>query len=135
MTSSRVSAGQKWFSAAVSNVPSNDYSGEEADLFASTLILWGRRTPTAFLLNGRGLRRPQLTIADCGKNGDQIAASFPDATIAYVIQYVGPISDNLIKDVAGKVRERRAAGEDAAFCVIDGSDTARLLHAFRPKIQ
>lgn len=109
-----------------------DHGGEEADLFASTLVLRGQRVPTAFLLKGRGVRRRELTIADCGKNGDQIVRLFQVPASLYVIQYVGPISDNVIKDVAGKVRERRAAGEQAAFCVIDGSDTARLLHAFQP---
>lgn len=82
---------------------------------------------------GRGVRTPQLTIADCGKNGDQIVRLFQMPASLYVIQYVGPIPDNIIKDVAVKLRKRRAEGEQAAFCVIDGSDTARLLHAFKPQ--
>jgi hypothetical protein len=36
----------------------------------------------------------------------------------------------VIKDVQGKVSERRLAGKQAWFCIIDGQDTARLLRAY-----
>ena len=48
-----------------------DWGGELGDLFTARIILNGNRIPTAFMLKGKGLRK-KLTIADCGKNGDQI---------------------------------------------------------------
>ena len=71
-----------------------------------------------------------MTIADCGKNGDQIVRLFSSPGDLFVIQYVGPIAEMLISDVLGKIRERRASGKLAHFLIIDGQDTARLLHAY-----
>jgi hypothetical protein len=106
-----------------------DHGGEESDLFSTFLTVNGRRVPTAFLLKGRGLKKPELTIADCGKNGDQIVRLLQSPAELFVIQYVGAVSENVIKDIAGKVRELRAAGRSARFCIINGTDTARIMLA------
>jgi hypothetical protein len=90
----------------------------------------GRRRPAAFLLKGNGLTRSELSIADCGKNGDQLLRLFQSAAELFVIQYVGPVSEAVIADVQSKVAARRAAGAGANFLIIDGQDTARLLYAF-----
>jgi hypothetical protein len=39
------------------------------------------------------------------------------------------MSENVIKDIAGKVRELRAAGRSARSCIINGTDTARIMLA------
>jgi hypothetical protein len=104
-----------------------DHGGEENDLFTTQLKVAGKRVPTAFLLKGAGTKSKELQIANCGKNGDQIVRLFQSPAELFVVQYVGPISDNVLKDVRGKTRERVAQGESARYCVIDGTDTARLM--------
>lgn len=107
-----------------------DHGGEECDLYSTNLTIEGRRVPTAFLLKGRGCRAPELQIADCGHNGDQIVRLLQAPAELYVIQYIGPVSQNVRKDIRGKVRERRGDGREASFCVMDGLETTRLLVAY-----
>ena len=90
----------------------------------------GIRHPTGFLLKGPGIGKKEMTIADCGKNGDQIVRLFTTPADLFVVQYVGPIADMLVRDVQGKVAELRAQGREAHFLIMDGQDTARLLHAY-----
>lgn len=110
-----------------------DWGGEENDLYTSNLRIHGKRVPTAFMLKGGGTKKKQLTLANCGANGDQIIRLFQSPAELFVVQYVGPIHENVIKDVHDKVRRMRAEGKQAMFCVIDGTDTARILCA-RPRL-
>ena len=71
-----------------------------------------------------------MTIADCGHNGDQIVRLFDTPADLFVVQYVGPISDLLIKDVQGKTVQLQSNGKTAHFLIMDGQDTARLLNAY-----
>ncbi len=72
----------------------------------------------------------EMTIADCGRNGDQLVRLFSTPADLFIVQYVGQIAEMLIKDVQGKVSELQAQGKTAHFLIIDGQDTARLLHAY-----
>jgi hypothetical protein len=108
----------------------NDWGGEINDLYTANVVVNGARRPTAFLLKGPGIGRKEMEIADCGKRGDQIVRLFTTPADLFVVQYVGPISDNLVKDVEGKTATARASGNAAHFLIIDGQDTARLLHAY-----
>ena len=107
-----------------------DWGGEINDLYTANLTVAGARRATAFLLKGPGTGRKQMTIADCGKNGDQIVRLFSSAADLFVIQYVGPIAEAVVADAQGKARERRLARSDCHFLIIDGQDTARLLFAY-----
>jgi hypothetical protein len=107
-----------------------DWGGEISDLYSTYVQFGGRRTAAAFLLKGRGKRRKQMTIADCGKNGDQIVRLFDSPAELFVVQFVGAISEALIKDVETKVEHRRFQGRRAWFLILDGQDTARLLRAY-----
>ncbi len=107
-----------------------DWGGEINDLYTANLVLQGRRTPTAFLLKGNGLRRREMRIADCGANGDQIVRLFESPAELFVVQFVGNIAENVIRDVAGKVQQKRNQGVNARYCIINGQDTARLLLAY-----
>jgi hypothetical protein len=107
-----------------------DWGGEENDLYTANVILEGKRIPTAFVLKGRGTKRTTLRISDCGKNGDQLVRLFQSPAELFVVQFVGEISENVIKDVESKVRLLRSQGGRAWYCIIDGQDTARLLRAY-----
>lgn len=107
-----------------------DHGGEECDLYTSHSTIDGERVPTAFMLKGRGTRSPELQIADCGENGDQIVRLLQAPAQLFVIQYVGPVSQNVTKDIKGKVRQRRSEGDEVSFCILDGCDTARILMAY-----
>jgi hypothetical protein len=107
-----------------------DWPGEINDLYTANVVVNGTRRATAFLLKGPGIGKKEMTIADCGKNGDQLVRLFGTPADLFVVQYVGPIADLLVKDVQGKIAELRAQGKAAHFLIIDGQDTARVLHAF-----
>lgn len=107
-----------------------DWAGEINDLFTANVIVNGARRATAFLLKGPGIGTKEMTIADCGKNGDQLVRLFVTPADLFVVQHVGPISDLLIRDLQGKVAGLRAQGRVAHYLVMDGQDTARVLFAY-----
>ena len=107
-----------------------DWAGEVNDLYTANVVVNGLRHPTGFLLKGPGIGKKEMTIADCGKNGDQIVRLFTTPADLFVVQYVGPIADMLVRDVQGKVAELRAQRREAHFLIMDGQDTARLLQAY-----
>lgn len=107
-----------------------DWGGETNDLYTSNLILNGRRVSTAFLLKGHGLRKKTMEIADCGKNGDQILRLLDSPAQLFIIQFVGEVSEAIIRDIEQKVLAKRQAGQSASYCIINGQDTARLLFAY-----
>ena len=107
-----------------------DWSGEINDLYTANVVINGAHRATAFLLKGPGIGKKRMELSDCGKNGDQVVRLFSTAADLFVVQYVGPISEMLVKDVQGKVAERRALDKTANFLIMNGQDTARLLHAY-----
>ncbi len=107
-----------------------DWGGEANDLYAGNVIVNGARRSAAFLLKGKGLTISEMRIRDCGANGDQIVRLFKSPAQLFVVQYVGPISEAVIDDVESKTRDLRGQGKDARCLIMDGQDTARLLHAY-----
>ncbi|MEX0271916.1 pentapeptide repeat-containing protein [Leptolyngbyaceae cyanobacterium UHCC 1019] len=107
-----------------------DWGGEYNDLYTSNLIVGGVRRSTAFLLKGNGLQVANMEIKHCGKNGDQLLRLFESPAELFVIQYVGNISEAIVKDVEGKTDQLRSRGKQAYYCIINGLDTARLLYAY-----
>ena len=71
-----------------------------------------------------------MEIRDCGSNGDQILRLCESPAKLFVIQFVGRISEAVISDIDGKVRQMRSQGRDAWYCIMDGQDTARVLRAY-----
>lgn len=114
------------------NVPfhKKDWGGEINDLYTANVIINGARCETAFLLKGNGLRKKTMEIKDCGSNGDQILRLCESPAKLFVIQFVGRISEAVISDIDGKVRQMRSQGRDAWYCIMDGQDTARVLRAY-----
>jgi hypothetical protein len=107
-----------------------DWGGETNDLYTSNLRVNGKRLPSAFLLKGNGLAKKVMNIKDCGKNGDQIVRLLDSPAQLFFVQFVGNIHENVIKDLEGKVERLRLKGASAWYCVMNGQDTARLLHAY-----
>ena len=107
-----------------------DWGGETNDLYTANVMINGTRRATAFLLKGPGIRKKEMTIAKCGKNGDQIVRLFTAPADLFVVQYVGPIADMVVRDTQGKVSELRSKGREVHFLIMDGQDTARLLYAY-----
>lgn len=108
----------------------NDWGGEMNDLYTANLIINGKRRQSAFLLKGKGLKSSEMKIADCGKNGDQIIRLFQTTADLYVVQYIGPISENVVQSIQTHVDSEKTKGRIVNYLVIDGQDTARLLKAY-----
>ena len=107
-----------------------DWGGEENDLYTSNVIISGNRIAAAFMLKGKGTKKHILQISDCGKNGDQLLRLFQSPAELFVVQFVGEISVNIIKDIEGKTDTKRKEGKQAQYCIINGQDTARILFAY-----
>ncbi len=107
-----------------------DWGGEYNDLYASNIVVNGQRVTGAFLLKGKGLTNKVMEIAHCGKNGDQLVRLAESPATVLVVQYVGNISEQVVKDIESKVRDLRSQGRDAHYLILDGQDTARLLRAY-----
>jgi len=109
-----------------------DWAGELDDLYTSNIRIKDKRVSVAFALKGNGLKVKDdvLQIKDCGKNGDQILRLCRSPAQIFFIQYVGNISENVISDIEGKVKLLRMQGKPVFYCILNGQDTARLLHAY-----
>jgi hypothetical protein len=107
-----------------------DWGGELNDLYTSNLLINGTRHETAFMLKGKGLQSTTMEIKHCGKNGDQILRLCNSPARIFVIQFVGQISESVISDIDGKLRQARMQGREAWYCIMDGQDTARVLRAY-----
>ncbi len=111
------------------NVHRKDWGGETSDLVTSHIKVGGGRLRAAFLLKGSGTKG-KLTIQKCGKNGDQIVRLVEAPADLYIIQHVDEIDERVIKDLKGKVQLNNSQGNNCLMCIIDGTDTARILLAY-----
>jgi hypothetical protein len=111
------------------NFHQEDWGGELNDLVTSQVKVGGKRIRAAFLLKGRGTRG-KLTIAKCGKNGDQIVRLLDAPVDLYVIQHVGEIDQHVIYDLRAKVELKVRDGRKCQMCILDGTETARILTAY-----
>jgi hypothetical protein len=117
---------------AILSVPFHhrDRPDELNDIYTANVIVNQSRRPTAFMLKGPGIGKNEMTIAHCGKNGDQLVRLFESPADLFVIQFVGRIAEMVIKDVEGKIDALHKRGKAAQFLILDGQDTARLLFAY-----
>lgn len=107
-----------------------DWGGEVNDLYTANVVINGQRVASAFLLKGNGLKKKEMQIRDCGKNGDQLVRLCQSPANLFVVQFVGMVSENVVSDIASKIRDLRARPWEAHFLIIDGQDTARILAAY-----
>jgi len=107
-----------------------DWGGEQNDIFSSRVVRNGKRLLAAFFLKGPSVKG-RLTLAKCGKNGDQIQRLFQSPADMFVVQFNGEIDERVIEECRQKVSHLRLTqNKNAFFTVIDGGDTARLMAAY-----
>lgn len=104
-----------------------DWGGERSDLFSTQVRFDGRRRSTAFLFKGPSKFRP-MTMAELGKNGDQIDRLFSEPAEILVLQHCHEVT-HPVRAVMRAYAER--VGHLRLFCIIDGYDTLRILQTFR----
>ena len=103
-----------------------DWGGERSDLFSSNVAIDGCRISTAFAFKGPAKFHP-MTVADLGKNGDQIDRLFSEPADLVVLQHCHEITT----PVRGMMRAyAERMGQLKSFCLINGYDTLRILAAY-----
>ncbi|MCK4935283.1 MAG: hypothetical protein KAR84_00400 [Elusimicrobiales bacterium] len=105
----------------------NDWGGERSDLFTTQVILDGNRISTAFALKGPAKFKP-LTLAEMGKNGDQIDRLFTEPADLVIVQHchnITPAVRGMMRAYATRIHNLKM------FCLIDGNDTLRILKAYK----
>lgn len=103
-----------------------DWGGETSDLFSSGVIVDGQRVSTAFAFKGPAKFHP-MTMADLGKNGDQINRLYEEPAELLVLQHCHEITTPVRKMMRAFAQQM---GNPRTYCVIDGFDTLRLLTAY-----
>jgi len=105
------------------------WGGEPSDLFSSRLSLRGRRYTAAFLLKGPAKKGP-LTIEKCGKRGNQILRLVKEPANVFIVQHVDEVSQDVFELLEIAVAYKSLRGEKLFYCILDGTDTARVLFAY-----
>ena len=73
----------------------------------------------------------KLTIAKCGKRGDQLLRLLREPARLYVVQHVGEIDTNVIELLGTlAIQKSQQSMEGLYYCIMDGVDTARVLKAY-----
>ena len=103
-----------------------DWGGERSDLFSTRVRLNDKRISTAFAFKGKSKFHP-MTMADLGKNGDQIPRLFSEPADLLVLQHCHQITP-LVRETMRAFAERM--GNLRLCCLIDGYDTLRLFQAY-----
>jgi hypothetical protein len=108
------------------NTVNPDWGGEQSDLFSTYARIDGHRIATAFAFKGPSKFHP-MTLADLGKNGDQINRLFAEPADLLILQHCHEITP----PVRGVMRAfAQQMGNPRLFCLINGYDTIRLLKAY-----
>jgi hypothetical protein len=103
-----------------------DWGGEKSDLFTSAVEIEGRRTSTAFAFKGPAKFRP-MTMAELGKNGDQINRLYEEPADLLILQHCHDITPPVRRMMRAFAQQM---GNPRTYCVIDGFDTLRILQAY-----
>lgn len=104
----------------------NDSGAETRDLYTNKIRINGRRVQAVIMFKGRGVKIP-LTIADCGKNGDQLIKLAKNTTAQlYIVQHVNKIQPEVIEALKDHLMSYSYLNE-LFICTVDGTDTVRVL--------
>ncbi len=103
-----------------------DWGGERSDLFTTHIKLNNERISTAIAFKGPAKFHP-MTVADLGKNGDQIDRLFTEPADLLILQHcheIMPPVRNMMRAYAQQM------GNPRLCCIINGYDTWRILKAY-----
>ena len=103
----------------------NDWGGEKSDHFSTNLHLNGKPITGAFLLKGPSRYRP-MTVADLGKNGNQIIRLSQEPANVLIVQHCHDITPD-VRTMLQAIATQ--PGNPRYYCCIDGRQTLRILHA------
>ena len=104
-----------------------DWGGETSDVFSSNIHLGNKRTTRAFLLTGPSDFHP-MKARHLGKNGDQIYRLSQEPAELLVVQHSHEVTEAVratLRAFSSQIWSQRR------FMIIDGSDTYRLLKAYK----
>lgn len=102
----------------------SDWGGEECDLFTNNLRLRGRPISAAFLLKGPA-KFHEMTMTDCGKNGDQIVRLFNTQADLLVLQHCHKITSAVRTHVRNAAIARMSTS--CRYMFLDGYSTLNIL--------
>lgn len=108
-----------------------DWGGERNDLYTTRVRLGSKRCTAVFGFKGPGLKVARAWPKHFGKNGDQIQTLFTSVADLYVIQYWRQLDQSVFEVMSVYGNEvARKTGRSVYICVIDGTDTNRLIAAY-----
>ncbi len=107
----------------------HDPEGGAGNIFTSRLKVGGDYLQAAFFLKGSGTKG-KLTINKCGKSGAQIERLVEIPADLYIIQHVDGIDDRIVRKLRAKIETLNKQGKNCRMCIVDGTDTARILLAY-----
>ena len=114
------------FASLLAEPTKNDWGGEENDHYSANVTVGERRRTAAFLLKGPANFR-EMTLAMCGKNGDQIFRMVRCGADISVVQHSHLIGSAVRETLRSMVV---TPGRPRKFCVMDGQATYRILKAY-----
>lgn len=103
-----------------------DWGGETSDLFSSYVSINKQRISTAFALKGPAKFKP-MTMAELGKNGDQISRLYQEPADLLIVQHCHEITNDVrtvMRAFSNQIHNLRK------YCIIDGYETLRILEAY-----
>lgn len=104
-----------------------DWGGENNDHFTTKISIDGKRKSVAFIFKGPAKFSP-MKITHLGKNGDQLIRLSHTPAEVLIVQHCHEISEpvrEMLRAIAVQPSNPRH------YCFIDGSDTYRILRAYR----
>jgi hypothetical protein len=103
-----------------------DWGGEISDLVSTQVRINGQQVSSAFVFKGPS-KAKKLTVADLGKNGDQISRLYSEPADFVVLQHCHSVT-SAVRDHMRAFSTR--IGRLRPFCIIDGANTVRILRAY-----
>jgi hypothetical protein len=107
-----------------------DWGGERNDLFTTRLRVGGRRRSAVFTFKGPGLAG-KLTLANYGKNADQLPRLFSSDAEVFIVQHWQQIDQAVFEQLKMNADYKAAqTGKRIYYGIIDGQDSTRLIEAY-----
>ena len=100
-----------------------DWGGEVSDLQTNHIVVDGEPASAAFILKGPALKG-EMHPNNMGSRGDQLVRAFGEPVDLIVVQHCRKIANTVVKTAEAMAIDPR---DPKRFCILDGSDTARLL--------